>query len=71
MTSKLKRVRGRKALALGVLATGLLAGSLGLTTENVASDTLRIQTLSGNDDVTVAPEVSGLLIPVVDLGAGE
>jgi hypothetical protein len=34
-------------------------------------DTLRVQTLGGNDDVTVAPDVSDLINPVVDLGDGE
>jgi len=34
-------------------------------------DTLRIQTLDGDDDVSVEPGVSGLLTPVVDLGTGE
>ena len=34
-------------------------------------DTLLIQTLDGNDDVTVAPDVSDLIAPVVDLGGGE
>jgi hypothetical protein len=30
-----------------------------------------VQTLGGNDDVTVAPDVSDLINPVVDLGDGE
>jgi Ca2+-binding RTX toxin-like protein len=34
-------------------------------------DTLAIRTLAGNDDVTVAPDVSDLIVPVVDLGADE
>jgi hypothetical protein len=34
-------------------------------------DTLRVQTLGGNDDVTVAPDVSDLINAVVDLGDGE
>ena len=34
-------------------------------------DTLRVQTLGGNDDVTVAPDVSDLINPIVDLGDGE
>jgi hypothetical protein len=36
-----------------------------------ANDTLRVQTLGGNDDVDVAPDVSDLITPVVDLGADE
>ena len=36
-----------------------------------ALDTLLLQTLDGNDDVTVAPDVSDLIAPVVDLGADE
>jgi hypothetical protein len=36
-----------------------------------ANDTLRIQTLGGDDDVTVAPDVSNLITPIVDLGADD
>jgi hypothetical protein len=32
---------------------------------------LRVQTLDGDDDVTVAPDVSDLIATIVDLGAGE
>ena len=35
------------------------------------ADTLRVQTLDGNDDVTVAPDVSELIAVIADLGAGE
>jgi hypothetical protein len=35
------------------------------------TDTLLVQTHDGNDDVTVAPDVADLIVPVVDLGAGE
>jgi Ca2+-binding RTX toxin-like protein len=34
-------------------------------------DTLLVQTLDGNDDVTVAPDVADVIVPVVDLGADE
>ena len=33
-----------------------------------ANDTLRVETLDGNDDVTVAPAVELLITPVIDLG---
>ena len=36
-----------------------------------ALDTLLVQTLDGNDDVTVAPDVADVITPVVDLGGGE
>ncbi|MGZ4255622.1 MAG: hypothetical protein ACXVR2_20500, partial [Solirubrobacteraceae bacterium] len=35
------------------------------------ADTLAINTLGGKDQVTVAPEVSQLIAPVVDLGADQ
>jgi Ca2+-binding RTX toxin-like protein len=35
------------------------------------ADALRINTLGGNDDVTVAPEVADLIATTVDLGTGE
>ena len=35
------------------------------------ADTLEIKTLGGNDQVTVAPGVSQLISPVVDLGADQ
>ncbi|HET7048858.1 MAG TPA: calcium-binding protein [Solirubrobacteraceae bacterium] len=35
------------------------------------ADTLRVNTLGGKDQVTVAPEVSQLITPVVDLGADQ
>ena len=53
------------------VVTSGLAALVRVSRGEAANDTLRIQTLDGDDDVTVAPEVSGLLIPVVDLGAGE
>ena len=42
-----------------------IAGSEGL------NDTLRIQTLDGNDDVFIDPDVELLLTPVINLGPGE
>jgi hypothetical protein len=36
-----------------------------------ANDTLEVNTLGGNDDVSVAPNVSDLIQPIVDLGTGE
>jgi hypothetical protein len=35
------------------------------------ADTLRVQTLDGNDDITAAPDVSELIALIADLGAGE
>ena len=35
------------------------------------ADTLAVNTLGGADQVTVAPGVSQLISPVVDLGAGQ
>ena len=53
-----------------VSVTGLAAQTR-ITGSEPALDTLLVQTLDGNDDVTVAADVSGLIIPVVDLGAGD
>jgi Ca2+-binding RTX toxin-like protein len=53
-----------------VLTSGLAAQTR-ITGSEPALDTLLVQTLDGNDDVTVAADVSGLLIPVVDLGPGD
>jgi hypothetical protein len=36
-----------------------------------ANDTLRIQTLDGDDHLTVAADVNELINPVVDLGADD
>ena len=49
----------------GLAADARIAGSEGL------NDTLRIQTLDGNDDVFVDPDVELLLTPVINLGPGE
>jgi Ca2+-binding RTX toxin-like protein len=53
-----------------VLSTGLAAQTRIVGSE-AANDTLRVNTLGGNDKVTVAPDVSQLINPVVDLGAGQ
>lgn len=42
-----------------------------ITGSDPAGDTLRLNTLGGNDDVTVAPDVADLIATVVDLGTGE
>jgi len=56
-------------------ATAVFVGGLAAQTAIFGGeptlDTLRIQTLDGDDDVSVEPGVSGLLVPLVDLGAGE
>ena len=56
---------GSVVVARGLAALVRIAGS------EAAADTLRIQTLDGDDDVTVAPDVSDLIASIVDLGAGE
>jgi Ca2+-binding RTX toxin-like protein len=53
-----------------VLARGLAAQTRVLGSEP-ANDTLQVQTLDGNDIVSVAANVSDLIRPLVDLGAGE
>ena len=53
-----------------VLTTGLRVRTTIVGSE-AANDTLRVNTLGGNDDVTVAPDVSDLIATVVDLGTGE
>jgi RTX calcium-binding nonapeptide repeat (4 copies) len=42
-----------------------------ITGSEAAIDRLRVQTLGGDDDVTVDAGVSGLIVPEVDLGAGD
>ena len=56
---------GAEVLADGLAALVRIAGS------EAANDTLRIQTLDGDDNVIVAPDVIDLIAPVVDLGAGD
>jgi hypothetical protein len=48
-----------------------LAAVTNITGTDPTLDTLVLRTLAGNDDVTVAPGVSDVIIPVVDLGADE
>jgi hypothetical protein len=55
----------RKALAPGLAAQTRIVGS------EADVDTLRIETLGGNDSVTLAPSVFTLIVPVIDLGADE
>jgi Ca2+-binding RTX toxin-like protein len=52
-----------------VLTSGLAAQTRIVGSE--PTDTLRVNTLAGDDDVTVAPDVSELISPVVDLGADD
>ena len=53
-----------------VLVSGLHT-QLQIAGSEVANDTLKVNTLGGRDRVTVAPEVSQLINPVVDLGADQ
>jgi hypothetical protein len=53
-----------------VLTSGLHTATR-ITGSEPANDTLLVQTGDGNDDVTVAPDVSSLINVVVDLGGGE
>ena len=48
-----------------------LAAQLGITGSEPANDALQVNTLAGNDKVTVAPDVSQLIAPVIDLGADQ
>jgi predicted ester cyclase len=48
-----------------------LAAAVTITGSEPALDTLRVQTLAGNDDVTVAPNVADLIATLVDLGADD
>jgi Ca2+-binding RTX toxin-like protein len=56
--------------ATEVLASGL-AASTRITGSEASLDTLRVQALDGDDEVTVAPDVADLIATVVDLGAGD
>jgi hypothetical protein len=53
-----------------VLATGLAAQTRIVGSES-ANDALRVNTLTGDDEVTVAQDVGDLIAAIVDLGAGE
>jgi Ca2+-binding RTX toxin-like protein len=68
-TSKRDVVDVTRAAAQIVVA-GLKAQTR-ITGSEPAGDTLRLQTLDGRDAVTVAPDVSGLIAPLVDLGPGQ
>ncbi len=56
---------GEQVLVDGFPALTTISGS------EAANDVLRVNTLGGNDDVTVAPNVSDLVATFVDLGADE
>jgi hypothetical protein len=56
---------GDEVHAGGLAAQTRIAGS------ELLSDTLRVQTLGGDDSVTVSPVVEELITPVIDLGADE
>jgi Ca2+-binding RTX toxin-like protein len=56
---------GADVVADGLAALVRVAGG------EAANDTLRIQTLDGDDDVIVAPDVVDVLATIVDLGSGE
>ncbi|HWL32236.1 MAG TPA: hypothetical protein VNP89_01420 [Gaiellaceae bacterium] len=56
---------GDQVSVAGLAAEIRIAGSESL------NDTLRIQTLDGDDDVTIEPDVELLITPVVNLGPGE
>jgi hypothetical protein len=68
-SDRAERVRvtraGPQVLTTGLAAQTTIAGS------EPTLDTLRVNTLGGRDDVQVAPDVSALITPVVDLGAGQ
>jgi hypothetical protein len=53
---------GDAAVATGLTPQTRITGSESL------NDTLRINTLGGNDDVTVDPAAEELITPVIDLG---
>jgi Ca2+-binding RTX toxin-like protein len=53
-----------------VLVSGL-APQIQITGAEAANDTLAVNTLAGNDTVSVASGVSGVIQPVIDLGSGQ
>jgi Ca2+-binding RTX toxin-like protein len=55
----------------GQVATTGLAAQTTISGSEPANDTLDVNTLGGNDQATVAPDVSDLIVPIVDLGADE
>ena len=56
---------GSEVSVAGLAAVTRIVGS------EAALDTLLVQTLDGNDTVTVAPDVADVITPVVDLGGGQ
>jgi Ca2+-binding RTX toxin-like protein len=68
-SDKAEHVRVNRA-GSQVLTTGL-AAQITIAGSEAALDTLRVNTLGGRDDVQVAPDVSTLVTPVVDLGADQ
>ena len=56
---------GSSVLTTGLAAQTTIAGS------EAANDVLHVNTLGGRDDVQVAPDVSTLITPIVDLGADQ
>ena len=62
--------RSRRALGAQVQTTGLVP-RLSILGSEPASDTLQINTLAGDDAVTVGSDVSQLISPLVDLGADQ
>jgi RTX calcium-binding nonapeptide repeat (4 copies) len=48
-----------------------LAAATHVTNSDGPADQLVVQTFAGDDDVTVAPDVSELITPVIQLGVGE
>jgi Ca2+-binding RTX toxin-like protein len=56
---------GTTVTAAGLAATTTVTGS------EQANDTLNVNTLGGDDTVTVDPNVSSLIAPIVDLGADQ
>jgi Ca2+-binding RTX toxin-like protein len=68
-SDKAERVRVNRA-GSQVLTTGLAAQTI-ITGSEAANDVLRVNTLGGRDDVQVAPDVSTLITPMVDLGADQ
>jgi hypothetical protein len=56
---------GSQVLTTGLAAQTRIAGS------EPGVDVLRVNTLGGDDDITIAPDVSDLIAPFADLGDGE
>jgi hypothetical protein len=56
---------------LGQVESKGLAALVRIDGSEPASDALQVNTLAGDDRVTVAPDVVGLINPLVDLGADE